>query len=140
MGIGGGAAADKTRLGNLDLDGIARVGDRVSNGAILVNKEVPKNTSDTISNPTALEDADYKAMPMGFKAPQGSSNYVDQVCITSNETDLFVIKIKMRSLRRPELGDKFSSRHGQKGVTGLIVHGEDFPFNDQVLIQSRSVI
>jgi DNA-directed RNA polymerase III subunit RPC2 len=53
------------------------------------------------------------------------------VLLTSNDADHFLLKIKMRSLRRPELGDKFSSRHGQKGVTGMLVHGEDFPFNDQ---------
>ena len=44
-----------------------------------------------------------------------------QVLLTGNDENPFVIKVLVRHTRRPELGDKFSSRHGQKGVVGTIV-------------------
>ena len=45
-------------------------------------------------------------------------SYVEKVMLTSDGNDATLIKLLLRQTRRPELGDKFSSRHGQKGVTG----------------------
>ena len=55
---------------------------------------------------------------------------IEKVMLTSNHEDMFIVKLLTRQTRRPEIGDKFSSRHGQKGVCGLIVQQEDMPFND----------
>ena len=41
--------------------------------------------------------------------------YVDKVMVSDNDDDARIIKINLRQCRRPEIGDKFSSRHGQKG-------------------------
>jgi DNA-directed RNA polymerase beta subunit len=111
--------ADTIKLGNkkysgLDIDGICRVGERIESGEILINKQQPLNTSDTVVNPLNLTDLQYKSSPLAYKGPEAS--YVDKVLLSSNESDHFMIKVLMRSTRRPELGDKFSSRHGQKGV------------------------
>jgi len=83
------------------------------------------------SNPVAgrLQQPEYRETPNTYKGPIPS--YIEKVMISSNADDAYLIKILLRQTRRPELGDKFSSRHGQKGVTGLIVQQEDMPFNEQ---------
>jgi len=93
-----------------------------------VNKQTPINTTDHVGNPASLPDRAYRASPLSYKG--NAEGAVDKVMITSNEQEHLILKFKMRSTRRPELGDKFSSRHGQKGVCGLIVPQEDLPFSD----------
>jgi DNA-directed RNA polymerase III subunit RPC2 len=69
---------------------------------------------------------------MTYKAPV--AGHIDKVMISDTDNDQTLIKVLVRQTRRPELGDKFSSRHGQKGVCGLIVNQEDMPFNDQGIV------
>ena len=58
----------------------------------------------------------------------GEGGYVDNVFVTESLDATRLVRITMRSNRIPELGDKFSSRHGQKGVIGRLVDPEDMPF------------
>lgn len=113
----------------LEPDGIAGVGERLEPGTVYINKQSPANTTaDMGLGAGAQKDISWKATPMSYRTPV--HGYVDKVLLTTTESDQTLIKVLVRQTRRPEIGDKFSSRHGQKGVCGIIVQQEDMPFSD----------
>lgn len=65
---------------------------------------------------TNTAGAQYRDVPVCYKNTEPS--YIEKVMVSTNEEDAGLIKILLRQTRRPEIGDKFSSRHGQKGVVG----------------------
>lgn len=58
----------------------------------------------------------------------GEKGTVDFISITESEEGNKLVEVKLRDERVPELGDKLSSRYGQKGVMGLVIPQEDLPF------------
>lgn len=118
----------------LDSDGIAAVGEKVSPGDIYINKQSPANTRDPVADPGNMPDAAFRSSSQVYKGPKEELTVIDKVQLSSNEEHQYIVKCLMRHTRRPEVGDKFSSRHGQKGVIGNIVPAEDMPFSEKGMV------
>uniref|UniRef100_A0A0E0GNX9 DNA-directed RNA polymerase n=2 Tax=Oryza TaxID=4527 RepID=A0A0E0GNX9_ORYNI len=119
----------KQNMRALDEDGFAAPGLIIRNHDIYVNKQTPRNTKR--DSGAHLTDRDYKDSPAVYKGVDGETTVVDRVMLCSDTDEKLIIKCIIRHTRRPEVGDKFSSRHGQKGVCGTIVQQEDFPFSER---------
>jgi DNA-directed RNA polymerase II subunit RPB2 len=61
---------------------------------------------------------------------KGQLGYVDKVFITDDEEGFRIAKVRIREDRVPAIGDKFSSRAGQKGTVGIVLPEKDMPFTE----------
>ena len=117
----------------LDSDGLAAVGEKVNSGEVYINKSVPENAnSSSLAGSDAGASTTYIPQPQTYRLPDPS--IIDKVLVSDTEAGNHLIKIQTRQTRRPEVGDKFSSRHGQKGVVGIIAEQADMPFTDSGIV------
>jgi DNA-directed RNA polymerase II subunit RPB2 len=90
---------------------------------ILIGKVVPLRVPTGAVLPAgAKKHRDVSKIPRN-----NESGYVDKIYKNRNGEGYNFVKIRMRQDRIPEIGDKFSSRHGQKGTMGMIINPEDMP-------------
>jgi DNA-directed RNA polymerase II subunit RPB2 len=79
-------------------------------------------------------DHDKNHRPANTSVKFGESGVVDKVLLTNTKESYRMVKVKVRQMRTPQIGDKFSSRHGQKGTCGMTYRQEDMPFTAQGIV------
>ncbi|XP_056696282.1 DNA-directed RNA polymerase III subunit 2 [Spinacia oleracea] len=114
------------RMQALDDDGIAAPGQIIRQDDFLVNKHTP-----TVTRGPIPSESQYRPTPFKLSGLAGDNSVIDRVALFSDKNSNLCINFIIRQTRRPEVGDKFSSRHGQKGVCGTIVQQEDFVFSER---------
>ena len=121
---------DKTKtnsikFGNYDKltpDGVIPENTKLDNMDIILGKVVP--IKENRNDPTkVIKYTDYSR-----SIRTTEEMYVDQNYMDRNGDGYNFAKVRLRTMRRPVIGDKFSSRHGQKGTIGNIIPEQDMPF------------
>jgi DNA-directed RNA polymerase subunit B' len=112
------------KIGN---DGLAELEMYATSKDVLVGKTSPPRFLEEITEFGVIQE---KRREASLFPRKGKPGFVDHVLVTEGDSGARLAKIKVRSTMIPESGDKYASKHGQKGVIGAIVPEEDIPFTE----------
>jgi len=109
----------------LEEDGIIYPEAKLNEGDVVIGRTSP---------PRFLNSLDEYNLSVGVRRESsvalkhGERGIADFITLTESEEGNKLIQVRLREERIPEIGDKFTSRHGQKGVVGILIPSADLPF------------
>jgi len=110
----------------LDALGTVSVGVPVKDGTAIIGKTMSTPKFYAGKGVTVKRDRS-----VVLQTEEDSECRVDRVMLTTNREGMTSQRVRIRTTRIPMVGDKFSSRHGQKGTVGILLPPEDMPFSPQ---------
>lgn len=110
----------------LESDGIIELGAKVEGNDVIIGKTI-NQSDDTKKDISTI-------------SRHNEDGIVDKVIVTNNEQGSTMVKVRVRNMKTPTIGDKFSARHGQKGTIGMTYTQEDMPFSMQTGITPDIII
>ncbi|XP_021958303.2 DNA-directed RNA polymerase II subunit RPB2 [Folsomia candida] len=139
---------ERTKI--LDEDGLPYVGEEVRDGDLIFGKvqNIPNREKQEgkegcskrdVSQPIRIpcHSVSYhagKGEPTKKDPINPSRTMVDNVVVFDNESGYRSCKVRLKTVRCPQIGDKFASRHGQKGVIGITLPEVDMPFTKDGIV------
>ncbi|MGV8162633.1 MAG: DNA-directed RNA polymerase subunit B [Candidatus Nanoarchaeia archaeon] len=114
----------------LEQDGIIYSEAKVNEGDVIIGKVSPPRFLSSTDEYSLAGDTRRES---SLALKHGEKGVVDFVSITESEEGNKLIQVRLREQRIPEIGDKFTSRHGQKGVISIVVPEQDVPFTSNGL-------
>ncbi|GIS74114.1 MAG: DNA-directed RNA polymerase subunit B [Nitrosopumilus sp.] len=109
----------------LEEDGVVAAESPVKGGDILIGKTSPPRFMEEYRE---FESSGPYRRDTSIGVRPSEAGVIDTVVMTQSNEGGKMYKIRARDMRIPEIGDKFASRHGQKGVLGILAKAEDLPY------------
>ncbi|MDG2119621.1 MAG: DNA-directed RNA polymerase subunit beta [Actinomycetota bacterium] len=126
-------------LGELDEDGVIRIGAEVNPGDVLVGKVTPKGETELTPEERLLRaifgEKAREVRDTSLKVPHGERGVVIDVKVLRRDEDQELspgvnelVRVYIAQKRKISVGDKLAGRHGNKGVISKILPIEDMPY------------
>ncbi len=125
-GVTGRRAEEAYR--KLAADGIVEPETDVEGGDVLIGRTSPPRFSPELAGGAAGLAMTFERRDTSIDMRAWERGVVTDVILATAESGEKMVRVRVRETRIPELGDKFATRHGQKGVIGMVYRQEDMPF------------
>jgi len=124
--------ADASLYRNLGDDGITEIESEVRGEDVLIGRTSPPRFLEEIDEFGIAVEHGRRESSIRVRPSEGG--IVDMILMSTTSEGNKLVRARVRDLRIPEIGDKLASRHGQKGVIGIVLDSSDMPFTESGIV------